>query len=314
MKNIPIVLTFDNNMSLAAGVCISSIMMSGNKDNFHDFFVLHSGPEPEICGLESILKAFPNMRLQYRSVGDVFKGAFEIRGITSAAYYRLLTSELVPEYDKVIYADVDMVIRLDMEPLLEREMGSNYLGAVYGLSMNLSEERQKYVESIGATPGKYFLSGFLLMNLKAIRENRLVPRFIELSKGKYKYQDQDIMNIVCKGHIMSIPYVYSMVDSAFGIVSRNETVLLSSEYMQTEDNRDPLLYSNIHFNGAKPWKTWCPNLDQWWECYRKSPIYDPSFYFNYFNSKLTYLDQLSLSKRIKILLRYFIYGRVKYNN
>ena len=52
-------------------------------------------------------------------------------------------------------------------------------------------------------------------------------------------------------------------------------------------------------------------MDQWWEYYRKSPIYDPAFYFSFFNNKLEYLDQLSLIKRLKILLRYFILGRKK---
>ena len=52
MKTIPIILTFDSNMSLPAGVCISSILMSGDASNFYDIFVLHSNEEPAIYGLE----------------------------------------------------------------------------------------------------------------------------------------------------------------------------------------------------------------------------------------------------------------------
>lgn len=311
MKTIPIVLTFDGNMSLPAGLCISSILMSGNPENFYDIFVLHSGKEPAITGVEAILKTFSNVRIQYRSVGDAFKGAFEIRGITSAAYYRLLAPELITEYDRAIYADVDTLFRLDLQSLLEREMGDNYLGAVYALEMNINPDRKKYVESIGATPGDYFVSGLLLMNLQAMRRDDIVSKFKEYANRQFKYQDQDIINIVCKGRIMSIPYVYHMYDAAFGIVSLHDTKLLESKYMITESNDDPLLYSNIHFNGAKPWKTWCPNLDQWWECYRKSPIYDAKYYYTFFYDKLTFLDQLPLMKRIKILARFFIYGRKK---
>lgn len=309
MRTIPIVLTFDGNMSLAAGVCISSILMSGNKDNYYDFIVLHSGEQPSITGFDAIRREYANMRVQYRSVGDAFKGAFEIRGITNAAYFRLLAPMLIPEYSKAIYADVDMVFRLDLESLLDRDMDDNYLGAVYALDMNVAPERLKYVKSIGATPGNYFLSGFLLMNLELMRRDNIVSRFMSFASKKFRYQDQDIINIVCKDRIMSIPYVYSMVDGAFGIVSLHDKKMLDSKYMHSESSEDPLIFSNIHFNGAKPWKSWCPNLDQWWECYRKSPVYDPGFYFQFFFDKLDYLDQLPLIKRIKILVRYFVFGR-----
>ena len=310
MLTIPIVLTFDDNMSLPAAVCIYSIVSSAEKDTFFDFYVLYSGKEPDIVGLDKIKRFYPNMDVKYRSVGNVFNNAYQIRGITTAAYYRLLAADLIPEYDQVIYADVDMVFRMDLSTLYKQDLQDNYLGAVYALGINTEERSRQYVASIGLTPGDYFLSGFLLMNLAKIREDNLTTKFVKLAKNDYKYQDQDIMNLVCKDKMVSIPYVYSMTIAAFEAVSLG-TSLLQTKYMNNSCDKDPLLYSNIHYNGVKPWKDWCPNLDQWWECYRKSPIYDPALYFTFFNNKLEYLDQLSLMKRIKILLRYFVFGRKK---
>ena len=311
MLTIPIVLTFDDNMSLPAAVCMYSILSSAQEETFFDFYVLYAGKEPDIVGLDKIKRCFPNMDVKYRSVGDVFDNAYQIRGITTAAYYRLLAADLIPEYDQVIYADVDMVFRLDLSSLYKLDLHDNYLGAVYAMGLNTEQRPRQYVASIGLEPGNYFLSGFLLMNLSKIREDNLTSKFVELAKNNnYKYQDQDIMNIVCKDKIVSIPYVYSMTIAAFEAVSMG-TDLLKTKYMSNPYDRDPLLYSNIHYNGVKPWKDWCPNLDQWWECYRKSPIYDPALYFSFFYNKLEYLDQLSLLKRIKILLRYFVFGRKK---
>ena len=65
----------------------------------------------------------------------------------------------------------------------------------------------------------------------------------------------------------------------------------------------------IHYNGQKPWKGLCVNFDIWWEYYRKSPFFDEKFYFDFFYHKLNELDGLSLLKRIKILVRYFVFGR-----
>ena len=313
MRTIPIVLTFDNNMSLPAAVCISSMMQSANVDTFYDFYILYSNRRPAIIGADKLLKTYSNMRFTYRDVGDVFNGAYEVRGITAAAYYRLLAANVVPEYDKVIYADVDMIFRLDLSDLYECDLSDYYYGAVYAINLNLDYSGRKHVKSIGLVPGDYYLSGFSVMNLRKIREDNLIPFFVELASRNYKYQDQDIMNIVCKNKILSIPYVYSMTVSAFEAVSYN-TKLLETKYLHNPFDRDPLVYSNIHFNGVKPWKDWCPNMDQWWECYRKSPIYDPAFYFNFFHNKLEYLDQLSLMKRIKILLRFFVFGRKTVNS
>ena len=58
-----------------------------------------------------------------------------------------------------------------------------------------------------------------------------------------------------------------------------------------------------------PGTCYCVNFDIWWEYYRKSPVFDRQFYFDFFYSRLNELDRLSLWKRIKILVRYFVYGR-----
>ncbi len=70
-----------------------------------------------------------------------------------------------------------------------------------------------------------------------------------------------------------------------------------------------MYHGNIHFNGHKPWKKYSTNFDIWWEYYRKSPFFDEKFYFDFFYYRLNIFDQLSLLKRIKILVRYFIYGK-----
>lgn len=307
MNTIPIILTFDNNMSLPAAVCISSMMMSAKEDTFYDFYVLHAGEPPHIVGLEKIKAAYPNMRLQYRSVGDAFSGAFEIRGITEAAYYRLLAAELVPEYDKVIYTDVDVIFRMDLVKLFLTELGDNYFGAVYAPGIANCIKGKQYLSSIGFQGTDYVCSGFLLMNLRKIREDNYTQKFKYLADNKYRYQDQDVINVACQGKIILLPRYVSMGVSDFYDMVINECDFSDDHYTNVEI----LKFSNIHFNGVKPWRDSCPNFDQWWECYRKSPLFDEQFYFKFFYNKLESLDKLSLLKRIKILIRYFVYGRKK---
>ena len=71
-------------------------------------------------------------------------------------------------------------------------------------------------------------------------------------------------------------------------------------------------FGNIHYNGRKPWQGYCLNFDIWWEYYRKSPVFDEEYYFKFFYNRLEELDTLPLMKRMKNLVRYFVYGRKKF--
>ena len=310
MKKIPVLLTFDDNMSLPAAICISSLLMSARPDTFYDFFVFYSGKQPGITGFEKIREAYPNFSISFRSVGNVFNSSYEIRGITKATYFRLLAPALIPEYDKVIYADTDILFRNDLGDIWDMEMGDNYLAALYAPSLNLEKEGLAHLCEIGVEPGYYFMAGFLLMNLKKIREDGLVDVFVgQASDNNYKFQDQDIVNIVCKGRILPLPRSVAMGVADFMYMELYPDRL--PDHFVNSGADEARNHSNIHYNGVKPWKGLCPNFDIWWEYYRKSPVYDPLFYFKFYYNNLEPLDKLSLSKRLKILARYFIHGRKK---
>ncbi len=311
MNIVPIAFAFDNNLVLPACVCISSLMKNAKEDTFYDIFILHSTKESlRKEQLDLLPKYYPNCRVQYREVGDTFDYAFEIRGITTPAYYRLLIPELILEYDKVIYSDVDIVFRQDLSQLYKIDLGDNLLAATKDMGINLGKDGKKYIASTpGLTQGDYLQSGFIVINSAAMRKGNLVEQFKTLAKRNYKFQDQDILNIACKGKVYYLPPCYNMTDYSYTYMIKDRdlarTLYVEEEIAQALDS------GNIHFNGHKPWKKYSVNFDIWWEYYRKSPCFDEKFYFDFFYSKLNELDQLSLWKRVKILVRYFIYGRMR---
>ena len=308
MKIVPIAFAFDNNLILPALICIYSLLKNANEDTFYDIFIIHSSHENlNKDDLDRIPSCFANCRIQYRTVGGVFDNAFEIRGVTTPTYYRLLIPELIPEYDKVIYADVDMVFRMDLQELYQINLDDYYVAATHDLGMNYSTDGKKYIESMPELElGNYLQAGFIILNSKKIRENHLVEKFKSLVKNRYKYQDQDILNISCKGKIKFLPPYYNMTDYSFyyAVSERNLFLKMFSE----EELSISLEKGTLHFNGHKPWKKYSVNFDIWWEIYRKSPFFDQQYYFNFYYSRLNELDQLSLWKRVKLLFRYFVYG------
>ena len=308
MTTIPIVFAFDNRLTMPAAVAIFSLLKSAHEDTFYDIFILHS--EKESLDKDVIAKVsdrYANNRITYRTVGDIFDTAFEIRGITTPAYYRLLIPRIIPEYDKVIYSDADIIFRQDLSEVYSTELGNNYFAGVKDPGLNLSEDGLKHMSSLpGVTVGNYINSGFLLINTEKINKDNIVDRLITTAMNKWKFQDQDTVNIVCSGHIKFLPPKYNMSDYAY-YYGLEHSEKLATLYPVTDFEED-IVDGNIHYNGHKPWKKWCVNFDIWWEYYRNSPIFDPKFYFDFYYSRLNEFDQLPLLKRIKILMRYFVYG------
>lgn len=301
---IPIALAFDNNLVLPACICLSSLLMHAKDDTYYDIFILHSDKEDlRKTELEKIPLYYKNCNIQFRTVGDVFDQAYEIRGITTPAYYRLLIPEIIPEYDKVIYADADIIFRMDLASVFSIDLGENYIAATRDLGLNFDKGGMDYIQSVeGLHLGDYIQSGFLVLNSRVIRQMRLVSVFKELAKQKLKFQDQDILNIACYGSIHYLPYEYNLTDySHYYLLKEGRRLGITDE-----EAEKILRVGNLHFNGHKPWKKYSINYDIWWEYYRKSPYYDLNFYFDYYNSKLNELDSLSFIKRVKLLLRYFI--------
>lgn len=311
MNIIPIVFAFDQNLTFPAEVCLTSLLMNAQDTTFYDIYILY--PDNDDFAKESINKIsakYKNSRVNYIPVLNAFDKAFEIRGITTPCYYRLLIPELISEYDKIIYSDVDVIFQMDLSTLYNIDLSGYYVAATRDLGLNLSKEGLDYLDSMPELEaGNYLQSGFIMLNSKKIREDGLVAKFKEQSKRKLKFQDQDILNIVCKGKVKFLSLEYNMTDYSFYYAMKARELLY--KWFDDVAISNAVRNGNLHFNGHKPWKKYCVNFDIWWEYYRESPFYDEKFYFDFYYNKLDELDQLTLWKRIKILARYFIYGRKK---
>lgn len=310
MNTVPIVFAFDNNLVMPACIAISSLLMSAREDTFYDIFILHSGNAGlKKEELDRIPTLFKNCRLQYRLVDSIFDNSFEIRGITSPTYYRLLIPEVIPEYDKVVYSDVDVIFRSDLSDLyFNTDLEGYYVAGVNSLS-HLIPDHKKHYEALNVDSNATIYAGNIILNSKALLEDGIINRFREHANKQYKFQDMDVLNIVCAGKIKYLSPSFCVTTFFSEKYVRERQQLLS---IWTESELDNAVQRGIvHYNGQKPWKGACYNFDIWWEYYRKSPFYNQEYYFNFFNQMLNELDLLPLWKRIKIVVRYFVFGKYK---
>jgi lipopolysaccharide biosynthesis glycosyltransferase len=175
---------------------------------------------------------------------------------------------LLPRVDKILYLDVDVLVRESLLPLWETVLDGNVLAAVKG-AVNLRDKwewnsTRPYWQLLTGQRGRYINAGVTLMNLDAIRTLQLEKQWDALAETKLYYQDQDILNITCQDRIVYLPPKYNRLAYmtkedynrfvAEGIFDENECA---------EALAQPAI---IHYAGDKPWKRYDTNLGSlWWD-------------------------------------------------
>ena len=304
MRTIPILFTFDESLLMPAGVCITSLLENAAPDTFYDIFVLHH----EKCNLaETKLKDIPerygNARITFRPVRNEFVGAYETRGIPETAYYRLISPELIPEYDKIIYSDVDVIFRDDLSHYYDIDLGDNYMAGVDNCSVFRPWTQNRVKKDLGIDyRNGYIYSGNLIINSKQILKDGITRQFRELAKKNYEQQDMDIINIACNKRITFLDPSFCLTHYLYNFIVNHREKMRQLFPDEVLDNA--LKKGIVHYNGDKPWVKDCINADIWWDYYRRSIFFDEKFCYDFWFDKWRLLERLPFIKRVKLLLRY----------
>lgn len=284
MNVIPIVFAFNYKVTMPAGVCFTSLLKSAKPETFYDIHIMHGEGELNKEYQSELLRLkdhFKNFDIKFINIGNVFSDVYVARGIPRLTYYKIIISEVITNYNKVIFSDVDIIFSGDLWELFSTvDLTTNYIAGVK------SAFGGKYMEKIGCDNDTYINCGFLVYNLKGIRNNRkLIDSQKALCGKKWIFLDQDIVNIVFKGKISFIPPKYNATFSFF-ISTGSQIDKLKQKYSPAEISEalNPVV---LHYTGNNPWVDFCPRHDVWWQHYRESIYYDYKFYFNHYE-KLTY--------------------------
>lgn len=207
--------------------------------------------------------------------------AYEIRGITVPAYYRLQIPWLFPEIDKIVYCDGDVVFNGDIADLYKQDTHQKLLGGVHTPFYDTFHFK-KYCTTLGIKSEEYVNSGVIIMNLKKFRDKKLNEIFDSQIQKPYRFQDQDILNIYCNGDIEYLDIKYNM-----------------PSYIEDNTLPEPMI---IHYSGPKPWKRFTLRWHYWWYWYSKSAVYNPDFELE--KSLEVLIPSASLMKCIRMFVRH----------
>jgi lipopolysaccharide biosynthesis glycosyltransferase len=125
-----------------------------------------------------------------------------------ATLFRLTLPDLLPELDRTIYLDADIVVLESLSALWRRDLGDAVLGAVRdAVSPWAAGPIGTHWRDLGLPPdAPYFNAGVLLISLSAWRKEQVVQAAADLLRAKaLVYGDQDALNAVAQGCWHELP-------------------------------------------------------------------------------------------------------------
>lgn len=189
-----------------------SILENGYANTFYAFYLLipynfSKIIENQIFELINKYKCYINF-IYIEKILKNLKKKMSFNSLHS--YHIFLAGNLIlKEFDKFIYLQFDMCVVKDLSELYNIDMKDNYIAGVVDADFYFTGN--KNCKRLNLPSMKQYVNiGMLIINLKQIRKDNMIQKFIELSKRNYLYQDQDIINIACYGKIITLPPKYIM--------------------------------------------------------------------------------------------------------
>lgn len=274
---INIAFCFDENIAEQVQVTLASLLdhTETEKVHYHIYCVCTKEAayvEPYLAGIiEDVDK---ETTLTVRVVENPYRDAYEVRGVSTGTYLRLALHKLLPEVDKILYTDVDVLFLESPDKIWQIPMDDCVLAAVKG-TVNFSDKWEwncdrPYWKYLDGMIGKYINAGVTLLNLSEIRKRNLEEQWNTWAKEKLYYQDQDILNITCRDAIYYLPPRYNR----FAYMEEKDYGRFISEGIMTEaECREALEHpAIIHYAGDKPWKRYDTNMGYlWWDYVNSRP-------------------------------------------
>lgn len=257
-------IAFTPNYFVQAATTLKSLLDASTGD--FDVICMVSDPIPETMQEKLARLAGSRMSFRYIPLKGRLEGLYIDPRYTEAASFRLLLPELLPEYDKILYLDCDIIVRQDVGKLYrETDLGENWMGVVFEAPIEQQAER---FQALGCDPTCYFNSGFLLMNLAQMRKDGVTEKLLEACRVPYlEFPDQDALNQVCQGHVLPLSPLYDSIRTFFILKYKPDFVRQYSEELWDAVQRE----GTIHYTGGKPWDLFTVQFRAWWRVFDTLP-------------------------------------------
>lgn len=169
----------------------------------------------------------------------------------SVVWQRVLLPILLPDVDKVLYLDSDVIVLGSLLPLWNLDISDYYVAAV---TNPMGDEMAGWPQWIGLPNAKaYFNNGVMVMNLRLLRADNATEKILRHGvehPDKVYWPEQCAMNVVLHGRRYALHPKWNVMNN-FITLRRGEDLI--SPLDLAEALARPQI---IHFEGAQQTKPW----------------------------------------------------------
>ncbi|CAI3957975.1 LPS:glycosyltransferase (RfaJ) (PDB:1G9R) [Commensalibacter communis] len=269
-KIVPIVTAFNENYAITGAALIQSIIENGDPTCFYDIYIIEGAlSDTTKFNFHFMFRRLENFSLNIINVDHFFanKDLNLHAHFSKETYYRILIPTILPQYDKVIYLDADMVVNKDIQHLFDTDIGNNSIAAVKDYVMAgfikfkimcrdvcgglTTEEYLKQYLGM-KNPHNYAQAGVLIFNTKKFRKTGVDQDILQdMCKASYWFLDQDLLNKHLEGDIYYLDTQWNVLHGNGNVDSFYKKLPLPIMEDYFKARKDPWI---IHFAGEqKPW-------------------------------------------------------------
>ena len=230
----------DNHFSVLLAALIKSIDINHHSEEHLNFYIVGDKLSP--ANKENLVKCADATKISFVwvDIKDIIKDRsilpLDNSSFPLIVYIRLFFPLFIPsEIEKVIYLDVDMIVRKDISMLWNTDLGDKIIAGVPDRSeiVSCSWGGITNYKELGIAPeAKYFNSGLLLINSRKWIESNITQKIVDCISVNTKYAN--------------FPDQYGL-----NVVFANQWLELDSRWNSYSmlEKDDPFI---IHFIGIKP--------------------------------------------------------------
>ena len=263
-RAIPVALITDDNFVMQTAVAIRSLLDHRHADTVYDVRVVMAA-----CSDESRarLAAFPEVTIVEAST-EAYRDIRQMAHIPIACLLKFDLSELLPDCDRVLYIDGDVIVRDDLSALYAFDLEGHILAAAPQTVL------------VG-TDDKKISAGILLLDAKRMRDEHARDRLVETrrSLGDQRSMDQQSFNLLLGNDMAYLPLRYNCCPvQVRDAVETYGLDALNAHYGTDYPSADAAIADAaiVHFaTGSKPWLY--DNIEYgelWYETYQKTSYRD----------------------------------------
>ncbi len=283
---IPIVFATNNAYAPYLGVTLQSLIVHSSPENHYQIYVFHTNltdtHQERLLDMAQEHISIEMVQLdQEMSRKDQYVTKLHLSVET---IFRLMIPDLLPQFDKVLYLDCDIVILNDVAKLYETLLEDCVLGVAETGNWKTSEDwLTRYSKQLCVERKDMFNAGILLINCKQFAQQNIGGQCLALLEEDWKAveqrlwnQDQDALTITCQGEVTRFPETWNFewqwqpaLDS--GSLQTSWTEAEKNHFREFKKKINIIHYSS----GFKPWNfPELPLAEYFWKYARQTVFYE----------------------------------------